>query len=42
MTSAISRFLADHKDDVKGGEYGGLILTGAIVFALQMGMITIA
>ena len=26
MTSAFSRFLADHKDDVNGGEYGSLIL----------------
>ena len=42
MTSAISRFLADHKDDVNGGEYGSLLLTGGIVFPLQGGMIAIA
>jgi O-antigen/teichoic acid export membrane protein len=42
ISSAISRFLADHKDDVNGGEYGSLLLTGGIVFALQGGMIAIA
>ena len=42
MSSAISRFLADHKDDVNGGEYGSLLMTGGIVFALQGGMIAIA
>jgi O-antigen/teichoic acid export membrane protein len=42
MTSAVSRFLADHKDDVNGGEYGSLLLTGGIVFALQGGMVVIA
>lgn len=35
MSSAVSRFLADHKDDVNGGEYGSLLLTGAIVFCVQ-------
>lgn len=42
MSSAISRFLTDHKDDVNGGEYGSLLLTGCIVFALQGGIIAIA
>jgi O-antigen/teichoic acid export membrane protein len=42
MSSAISRFLADHKDDVNGGEYGSLLLTSSIVFALQGGIIAIA
>jgi O-antigen/teichoic acid export membrane protein len=42
MSSAISRFLADHKDDVNGGEYGSLLLTGGMVFALQGVMIAIA
>jgi hypothetical protein len=42
MSSAISRFLADHKDDVNGGEYGSLLLTGGVVFAIQGGMIAIA
>lgn len=41
MSSAISRFIADHKDDVNGGEYGSLLLTGGIVFALQGAMIAI-
>ena len=35
MTSAISRFLADHKDQVNGGEYGSLLQTGALVFGSQ-------
>jgi O-antigen/teichoic acid export membrane protein len=42
ISSAISRFLADHKDDVNGGEYGSLLLTGGIVFAIQGVMIAIA
>jgi len=42
MSSAISRFLADYKDDVNGGEYGSLLLTGGIVLAIQGGMIAIA
>ncbi len=42
MSSAISRFLADHKDDVNGGEYGSLLLTGGIVFGIQGCMIAIA
>lgn len=41
MSSAISRFIADYKDDVNGGEYGSLLLTGGIVFALQGAMIAI-
>jgi O-antigen/teichoic acid export membrane protein len=35
VTSAVSRFIADHKDDVNGGDYGRLLLTGGIVFAIQ-------
>jgi O-antigen/teichoic acid export membrane protein len=35
MSSAVSRFLADHKDDVNGGEYGSLLQTGGIVFLIQ-------
>lgn len=42
ISSAISRFLADHKDAVNGGDYGSFLLTGCIVFALQGGIITIA
>jgi O-antigen/teichoic acid export membrane protein len=41
ISSAISRFIADHKDDVNGGEYGSLLLTGGIVFGLQGAMIAI-
>jgi len=40
--SAISRFLADHKEDVNGGEYGSILLTGAIVFAVQGLIIVLA
>jgi len=35
VSSAISRFVADHKDNVDAGAYGSLLLTGAIVFAIQ-------
>jgi len=35
VSSAISRFIANHKDDVNGGSYASLLLTGAIVFAIQ-------
>ncbi len=35
ISSAVSRFLADHKDNVNGGEYGSLLLTGGMVFLLQ-------
>lgn len=41
VSSAVSRFIADRKDDVNGGGYGGLLLTGAIVFAIQGLIITI-
>ena len=35
VSSAVSRFIADRKDDVNSGGYGSLLLTGAIVFAIQ-------
>ena len=35
MSSAVSRFLADHKDSVNGGEYGSLIKTGRLVLGIQ-------
>jgi O-antigen/teichoic acid export membrane protein len=35
VTSAVSRFIADLKDDVNSGSYGSLLLAGAIVFAIQ-------
>ena len=35
VSCAVSRFVADYKDDVQGGEYGSLLLTGAMVFAVQ-------
>ena len=42
VSSAVSRFIADRKDDVNGGGYGSLLLTGAIVFAIQGLLIAIA
>ena len=42
MSSAISRFVADHKDDVNGGAYGSPLLTGGIVFAIQGILIVLA
>ena len=42
VSSAVSRFIADRKDDVDGGGYGNLLLTGAIVFAIQGLLIAIA
>ncbi len=35
MTSALSRFIADHKDDVNGGQYGAMLLTGGLSFICQ-------
>ena len=35
MNGAVSRFIADHKDEVNGGAYGSQLLTGALVFAIQ-------
>ena len=35
LTSAMSRLLANHKDDIDGGAYGSLLLTGGLVFAVQ-------
>ncbi len=35
MSGAVSRFLADHKDDVDGAEYGRHLSTGALVFLIQ-------
>ncbi|BCX48305.1 polysaccharide biosynthesis protein [Haloferula helveola] len=40
MGSAISRFLADHKDDVGSKGYGSHFATGAVVFGVQ-GLITL-
>jgi O-antigen/teichoic acid export membrane protein len=42
VSSAVSRFIADHKDDVKSDSYGSLLLAGAIVFAIQGVLISIA
>ena len=42
VSSAISRFIADLKDDVNSGSYGSLLLAGAIVFAIQGVLIAIA
>ena len=41
VSSAVSRFIANHKDDVNGGDYGRLLLTGAIVFAVQGSFIAV-
>ena len=35
LTSAMSRLLANHKDDVNGSSYGSLLLTGALAFTAQ-------
>lgn len=35
MHGAVSRFIADHKDEVNGGEFGSQLLTGALVFSIQ-------
>jgi O-antigen/teichoic acid export membrane protein len=42
MSSATSRFLANHKDEVNGGEYGSLLLTSGLVFAIQGGGVALA
>jgi len=42
VSPAVSRFIADRKDDVDGGGYGSLLLSGAIVFAIQGLLIVIA
>jgi O-antigen/teichoic acid export membrane protein len=42
VSSAVSRFIADLKDDVNSGTYGSLLLAGAIVFAIQGLLIAIA
>lgn len=42
VSSAISRFIADRKDDVNSGSYGSLLLTGGIVFAIQGSLIAVA
>lgn len=35
LTSAMSRLLTNHKDDVNGGSYGSLLLTGGLAFVAQ-------
>lgn len=35
MSAAMSRYIADHKDNVNGGDYGSHLLTGGLVFAIQ-------
>ena len=42
VSSAVSRFIADRKDEVNGGEYGSLLLTGGIVFGTQGALIGLA
>lgn len=35
MTGSVARFLADHKDTMEDGEYGSILRTGRLVFAVQ-------
>lgn len=35
LSSAMSRLLANHKDNLNGGPYGSLLLTGGLVFVVQ-------
>jgi len=35
MSTALSRFVADHKDETEGNNYGSLFLTGTLVFVVQ-------
>ena len=35
MSGSIARFLGNHKDDMDGGEYGSVLVTGFAVFFLQ-------
>jgi O-antigen/teichoic acid export membrane protein len=35
ISGSVARLLVDHKDDRQGGSYGGLILTGWLVLAVQ-------
>lgn len=35
LTSAMSRLLANHKDDLNGGSYGSFLLTGGLAFGVQ-------
>ena len=42
VSSAVSRFIADCKDDVDSRDYGSLLITGGIVFAIQGALIAIA
>jgi O-antigen/teichoic acid export membrane protein len=35
LSTAVSRLLANHKNDVNDGPYGALLVTGAFVFSLQ-------
>jgi len=35
MSGSIARFLSNHKDDMNGGEYGSVLVTGCGIFLLQ-------
>lgn len=39
ISGSVARFLSDHKDNINGGEYGSVLLTGMRVFLLQGGLI---
>jgi len=35
MVGAVARILTDHKDDINGGTYGTILVTGSIIFVIQ-------
>lgn len=41
MVGAVARTLSNHKDNVNGGVYGNILMTGFVVFAIQGTIITI-
>ncbi len=41
LSSAMSRLLANHKDDLNGGSYGSFLLTGGLVFVAQGALLAV-
>ena len=41
LSSAMSRLLANHKDNLNGGPYGALLLTGGLVFVVQGALLAV-
>jgi len=35
MVGAVARILSNHKDDINGGTYGSILVTGSIIFLVQ-------